>query len=82
MISFLTTIIVAGATLIGLLILGAIFLLGLRLFRPKPGTGGPGLDQNEAKLMQELYQELENLNARMDNLESILLRGDGKGGPS
>lgn len=83
MMEFLTAIVIAGSALIGLIVLGVILLLGLRLYRPKPGIAGSGLDQqDETKLMQELYQGLEKLDTRVDNLESILLRGDGKGGAS
>jgi len=82
MMGFLTAVVVAGSTLIGLIILGVILLLGLRLLRPKSGAAAPGFDRNEAQLMQELYQGLEKLDARVENLESILLHKDGKGGQS
>lgn len=80
MMGFLTAVVVAGSTLIGLIILGVILLLGLRLLRPKSGAAPSGLDRNEeARLMQELYQGLEKLDARVENLESILLHKEGKG---
>ncbi|HDQ39613.1 MAG TPA: envelope stress response membrane protein PspB [Desulfonatronum sp.] len=82
MMGFLTAVVVAGSALIGLIILGAILLMGLRLLRPKSGAAASGFDRNEAQLMQELYQGLEKLDARIENLESILLHKDGKGGQS
>ncbi len=82
MMGFLTAVVIAGSALIGLVILGVILLLGLRLLRPRSSGTEPGLDRDEAKLMQELYQGLEKLNARIENLESILIHKDGKGGSS
>lgn len=80
MMGFLTAVVVAGSALIGLVILGVILLLGLRLLRPKSDRAAPGLDHNEeSQLMQELYQGLEKLDARVENLESILLHKEGKG---
>ena len=78
MMGFLTALVIAGSALIGLFILGVIFVLGLRFFRSDSRPIRPAQEQEEARLMQELYQSLEKLDARVENLESILLRRDGK----
>jgi len=78
MMGFLSVLVTAGATLIGLVILGVIFLLGLRLVRP--GTASPrGSDPEEAQLLQEIHRSLGRLEARVETLESLVLDSRAKG---
>ena len=82
MAGLLSVLVVAGATLVGLVILGVIFLLGVRLLRPgaAPVAGG---DADEAELMQEIHRSLVRLEDRVERLESRLFDpGAGGGGHS
>ncbi|WP_428562260.1 MAG: hypothetical protein ACP59X_20930 [Solidesulfovibrio sp. DCME] len=77
MMGLVTALVMAGATIVGLVILGVIFLLGIRLLRPgapKPG----GNDAEEARLLQEIHRSLSRLEERVEALETLVL--DGKAG--
>jgi phage shock protein B len=58
-----------------LLILGAIFIaVVVWAIKAVRGNGaGDSLRNDEAKLMQELYQSLSKLEERVESLETILL---------
>lgn len=78
MTGLLTALVVAGATLVGLVILGMIFLLAARLLRPG-ATPVPGGDADEAALMQEIHRSLVRLEDRVERLESRLFDPGAKG---
>jgi phage shock protein B len=72
MMGLLTALVMAGATVVGLVILGVIFLLGIRLLRP--GAAKPrGADAEEAQLLQEIHRSLSRLEDRVENLEALVL---------
>ena len=72
MMGLLTALVRAGATVVGLVILGVIFLLGIRLLRP--GAAKPrGADAEEAQLLQEIHRSLSRLEDRVENLEALVL---------
>ena len=72
MMGLFTALIMTGATVVGLVILGTIFLLGIRLLRP--GASKPrGADAEEAQLLQEIHRSLARLEERVDNLEALIL---------
>lgn len=79
MFGFLTSVIIAGATLIGLAILGAVFLLGFKIVKSGGEKGREAVGE-EARLAQELYQGLERLEERVESLETLLLEREKKGG--
>ena len=70
---FLTALVGAGATLIGLVILGAIFLMGLSILKHGKGPTVRGPETDEARLIQEIYQGMENLERRVETLETLLM---------
>uniref|UniRef100_I2Q742 Phage shock protein B n=1 Tax=Desulfovibrio sp. U5L TaxID=596152 RepID=I2Q742_9BACT len=82
MMGLLTALVMAGATVVGLVILGTIFLLGVRLLRP--GAAKPrGADAEEAQLLQEIHRSLSRLEERVETLETLVLepragKGDGQ----
>ncbi len=77
MMGLLTALVMAGATIVGLVLLGVIFLLGIRLLRP--GAAKPrGNDAEEARLLQEIHRSLSRLEERVEALETLVL--DGKAG--
>lgn len=81
MFGFMTAIIIAGATLIGLVILGTVFLLGFKIVKTG-GSQGMAANGEEARLAQELYQGLERLEERVESLETLLMEREKKGGRS
>ncbi len=83
MMGLLTALVMAGATIVGLVVLGVIFLLGIRLLRP--GTANPrGGDAEEAQLLQEIHRSLTRLEERVETLETLVLdaRPGRRGTPS
>ncbi|PTN33188.1 hypothetical protein [Desulfonatronum sp. SC1] len=81
MMGFLTTLVLAGTALIIVFFLGVIVLTGIRHFRSGPDGRLSPEETDEARMIQEIYQSLEKLDARVDNLESILMRQNDEGGP-
>ncbi len=82
MFGFLSSVIIAGAALIGLLILGTVFLLGFKILKGGNPREVREESREETRIVQELYQGLERLEGRVESLETLLLEGDEKGGRS
>ncbi|MHC1790435.1 hypothetical protein [Solidesulfovibrio sp.] len=78
MMGLLSALVTAGATLIGLIIVGVIFLLGVRLVRPASPSPRGG-DPEEAQLLQEIHRSLGRLEARVETLETLVLDSRAKG---
>ncbi len=78
MVGFMTAVIISGATIIGLAILGTIFLLGVKIVKGG-GQQGRAATSDEARLAQELYQGLERLEERVESLETLLLERERRG---
>ena len=79
MMGFFSALVLAGTALIIVFFLGLIALMGIRFFRSGSESGLPPEEADEARMIQEMYQSLERLDARVDNLESILMRRNEKG---
>ncbi len=73
MIKILFTLIVAGAALVCIVILGGVLTLTGRLFRS--GGERAQAERDEAESAQELYRELERLEQRVESLETIIISG-------
>lgn len=82
MMGFLSALVLAGTALIIIFFIGLIVLMGLRFFRSDPENGLPPEGPDEARMIQEMYRSLERLDARVENLESILMRRNDKGDAS
>lgn len=78
MMGLLSSLVVAGAALVGLVILGVVFLIGVRLMRPG-GRAAPGSDADEIRLLQEIHRSLERLESRVETLETLVLDARAKG---
>lgn len=77
MMGLITALVMAGATMVGLVILGTIFLLAIRLLRP--GAPRPrGDDAEEARLLQEIHRSLSRLEDRVEALETLVLDPAGR----
>jgi len=70
------TAIVFGSIIIVLTIVAMTGLAVIRLF--KRGGKESGLDDEEAKTIQEIYQGLSRMEARVEALETLLLEKDRK----
>lgn len=81
MMGFLTSLVLAGTALIIVFFLGVIVLTGFRHFRSKTDGLNHSAEADEARMIQEIYRGLEKLDARVNNLESILIRQNEKGDP-
>ena len=77
MMGLLSSLVMAGATLVGLVILGVIFLLGVRFLRPSAPAGQTS--DEDARLIEELGRTIERLEARVESLETLVLGTGGKG---
>lgn len=60
----------------GLLLVGAVVFGIIRLFT----RNGRESVENEAQMIQEMYQNLARMEERIESLETILLEKDGKEG--
>jgi phage shock protein B len=74
---FLTAVITSGASIIGLLVIGGIILVGLRIAR---GGGAGGPTSEDTKTIQEIFLGLKQMEKRLDALEEILLDREGREG--
>ena len=79
MMGFLSALVLAGTALIIIFFIGLIVLMGIRFFRSDSESGLRPEGPDEARMIQEMYQSLERLDARVENLESILMRRNEKG---
>ena len=79
MMGFLSTLVLVGATLIIVFFLGVIALMAVRFYRSGSDMRSSPEQENEARMIQEIYQSLEKLDSRVENLESILMRRKNKG---
>ena len=79
MMGFLSTLVLVGGALIIVFFLGTISLMAIRFYRPGSESRPSPEEENEARMIQEIYQSLEKLDSRVENLESILMRRDDKG---
>jgi hypothetical protein len=71
--AIIVAIVFSGAVM-ALAIIGGTILMGIRIVK---GGGGPRTDRRqaaaEAKMLQEIYQGLERMEARVEALETILI---------
>ena len=61
-------------------VMGGILIAILKILRRDRGSNGRRLDEEEARMMQEIYQGLEKMEKRVEALETLLLDREGKDG--
>lgn len=71
------SIIFGGAVLV-LAIVGSTILMGIKLFKGKVSSKDRQDQTDEAKMIQEIYRGLSQMEARVEALETILLERDRK----
>ncbi|HID30364.1 MAG TPA: phage-shock protein [Desulfobacterales bacterium] len=64
---------IAGASVIGLAIIGGTILIAIKIFKGGLTRGGQKQQADEARIIQEIYQGLARMEDRVEALETILL---------
>ncbi len=78
MMQFLITVIgILGGVIIVSVLCGTL-LAGLKIMGGKPSKKDRGGQEEEARLMQEIYQSLTKMEKRIASLETILFDGERK----
>ena len=70
--------IIFGGTVLALAIVGSTILMGIKLFKGKVSSKDRQDQTDEAKMIQEIYRGLSQMEARVEALETILLERDRK----
>ena len=65
--------IVFGSIVLALTIIGSTILIGLKILKGGVSQKGQKDQSNEARMIQEIYQGLARMEARVETLETILL---------
>jgi phage shock protein B len=71
--------IVFGGLVLALAIIGSTILIGIRIAKGGVSRKGQTYQADETRVIQELYQGLSKMEARVDALETILLDRERKG---
>jgi phage shock protein B len=67
-----------GGSIVALIIIGGVILVAVRIFKGGISSDGDGINSDEARVIQEIYQGLSRLEERVEALETILLDHDRK----
>lgn len=70
--------VILGGSIVALLIIGALILVAIRILKGDSTHGGDGVNSDEARVIQEIYQGLSRMEERVEALETILLDQDRK----
>ena len=70
-----------GASIVALIIIAGVILLAIQILKGASASGGTGINSEEARIIQEIYQGLSRLEERVEALETILLDQDRKERP-
>lgn len=76
------TAIVFGGIVLSLVVIGTTFLLAIKLIRGGLSRKQQRQDAEEAKTIQEMYQQVTRMEERVDALETVLLDGKKENHPS
>ncbi len=69
----LVTAIVFGGSILALAIIGSTILMAIKIFKGGASRKGQRLEQDEARMIQEIYQGLSKMENRVEALETIIL---------
>jgi hypothetical protein len=70
--------IIFGGVILVLAIIGSIVLLGIKIIKGGIPSKGGRYEAEEAKIIQEVYEGLNRMEARVEALETILMEREGK----
>jgi flagellar basal body-associated protein FliL len=66
-------IVVFAGIVLALTVIGSTILMGLKIIKGGASPGGQKTQTDEAKIIQEIYQGIGRMEARVEALETILL---------
>jgi phage shock protein B len=72
----LTMVIVTGTSLVALIALGIFVLIGMKIMKGSSSKKGSLAQDEEVRLIQEIYQGLSRMEQRIEALEIILFDRD------
>ncbi len=70
--------IIFGGAVLALAIIGSTILMGLKIIRGGVSRKTRKLQSDEARMIQEIYQGLSQMEKRVESLETIILDYDRK----
>ena len=70
---------IAGASVIGLAIIGSTILIAIKIVKGGITRKGQKQQADEARIIQEIYQDLGRMEERVEALETILLDPEKEG---
>jgi phage shock protein B len=70
--------VILGGSIVALIIIGGVILLAIRILKGGSAHGENGINSDEARVIQEIYQGLSRMEERVEALETILLAQDRK----
>lgn len=69
----LTLAIISGGIILALAIIGSTILMGIKMIKGGVSRKGQRLETEETRMIQEIYNGLSKMEARVEALETILL---------
>ena len=76
--SVLIAAIVFGSIVFALAMIPVTILMAIKMFRARTAGSNPGFSDNEARMIQEIYQGLSRMEQRVEALETLLLEKERK----
>jgi phage shock protein B len=70
--------IVFGCSVLLLAIIGSTILMAIKILKGGLSRKGQRVQSEEARMIQEIYQGLSRMEARVEALETIILEGERK----
>jgi phage shock protein B len=70
--------VILGGSIVALIIIGGVILLAIQILKGGSARGEDGINSDEARVIQEIYQGLSRMEERVEALETILLAQDRK----
>lgn len=74
----LILVVILGSSVLGLAIIGGTILMAIKILKGGLSRTGQKAQNEEAKMVQEIYQGLSRMEQRVEALETIILDRTGK----
>lgn len=74
----LILVVILGGSVLGLAIIGGTILMAIKILKGGLSRTGQKAQNEEAKMVQEIYQGLSQMEQRVEALETIILDRTGK----
>jgi phage shock protein B len=70
--------VIFGGIVLALTVIGSTILLGIKIIKGGISSKGGRFENEEARVIQEIYEGLNRMEARVEALETLLMERDGK----